>query len=137
MNESAAGVMKLESELNHPDARYGEWEPAESATRSGPVRRRLTTLFVDIAGSTSLLVHHQPEVVLGVVQCFLGLVAEAALVHSGHVKDYEGDGALLYFESTRQAVQAALLIRAELARGRCEKACGAPHGSALTVVTNR
>ncbi len=128
MNRSAAGALKLESELRHPDAPYGEWAPVEAATGSGPIRRRLATLFVDIAGSTSLLVHHQPEVVLGVVQCFLGLVAEAALVHSGHVKDYEGDGALLYFESPRQAVQAALVIRAELAQGRCDKACGGGPG---------
>jgi class 3 adenylate cyclase len=35
-----------------------------------PTRRRLATLFVDIAGSTRLLAHHPPEKVLGVVQNF-------------------------------------------------------------------
>jgi len=100
----------------------------EAPTGSGPVRRRLATLFVDIAGSTSLLVHHQPEVVLGVMQCFFGQVTEAAFVHSGHVKDYEGDGALLYFESSRHAVQAAFVIRAELAQGRCHTACSGGPG---------
>ena len=39
-------------------------------TMGAPTRRRLATLFVDIAGSTSLLVHHPPEVVLGIVQGF-------------------------------------------------------------------
>lgn len=89
-----------------------------------PVRRRLTTLFVDIAGSTSLLVHHSPETVLGVVQCFMRLVTDVAYDCSGSVKDYEGDGALLYFESTRDAVRAATRIRAELEAGRCNAACG-------------
>lgn len=89
-----------------------------------PVRRRLTTLFVDIAGSTSLLVHYPPEIVLGVVQCFMRLVTDVAYDCSGSVKDYEGDGALLYFESTRDAVRAATRIRAELGAGRCNANCG-------------
>jgi class 3 adenylate cyclase len=89
-----------------------------------PVRRRLATLFVDIAGSTSLLVHHPPEVVLGVVQGFMTLVTEVASAHAGTVKDFEGDGALLYFASTKNAVTAALAIRRRLADGRCDIACG-------------
>jgi class 3 adenylate cyclase len=88
------------------------------------VRRRLATLFVDIAGSTSLLVHHPPEVVLGVVQGFMTLVTGVASAHAGTVKDFEGDGALLYFASTKNAVTAALAIRRRLANGRCDIACG-------------
>ena len=65
---------------------------------------------------------------MGVVRCFVELVTETALVHSGQVKDYEGDGALLYFESPRQAVRAALAIRAELAQGRCDTTCGGGPG---------
>jgi adenylate cyclase len=94
------------------------------------MRRRLTTLFVDIAGSTSLLVQHPPETVLGVVQCFMRLVTDVAYACSGAVKDYEGDGALLYFKSARDAVRAALGIRAELAAGRCDAACGGGPGVA-------
>jgi class 3 adenylate cyclase len=96
--------------------------------RTEPARRRLTTLFVDIAGSTSLLVHHSHETVLGVVQCFMRLVTDVAYACSGKVKDYEGDGALLYFESARDAVRAALAVRAELAAGRCNAACGGGPG---------
>ena len=95
-----------------------------SARGSRPVRRRLATLFVDIAGSTSLLVHHPPEVVLGVVQGFMILVTEVASAHAGTVKDFEGDGALLYFASTEDAIRAALAIRQKLADGRCDIACG-------------
>lgn len=95
-----------------------------SLREASPVRRRLATLFVDIAGSTSLLVHHPPEIVLGVVQGFMSLVTEVASAHAGTVKDFEGDGALLYFASTKNAVRAALAIRQRLADGRCDVACG-------------
>ena len=88
------------------------------------MRRHLATLFADIAGSTSLLVHHPPEVVLGVVQGFMTLVTEVASAHAGKVKDFEGDGALLYFASTKNAIRAALAIRKRLADGRCDVACG-------------
>ncbi len=105
---------------------------ADRYLRAGtlPARRRLATLYVDIAGSTRLLAHHPPETVLGVVQRFLRLVTEVALAYCGDVKDYEGDGALLYFESPADAVRAALAIRAALACGRC----GSP---AETTVTAR
>lgn len=88
-----------------------------------PVRRRLTTLFVDIAGSTSLLIHHPPEVVLGVVQGFMTLVTEVAPCHAGSVKDFEGDGALVYFASVKNAVRAALAIQRRLADGHCDVSC--------------
>jgi len=97
------------------------------------VRRRLATLFVDIAGSTSLLVHHPPEVVLGVVQGFMTLVTQVASAHAGTVKDFEGDGALLYFASTKNAVRAALAIRRRLADGRCDVACGGGPGIAARI----
>jgi class 3 adenylate cyclase len=98
--------------------------PAPPLGASPPVRRRLSTLFVDIAGSTSLLVHHPPEVVLSVVQGFMGLVTEVASAHAGSVKDFEGDGALIYFASVKNAVRAALAIQARLTDGRCDVACG-------------
>ena len=71
-----------------------------------------------------MLVHHRPEVVLGVVQGFMGLVTEVASAHAGTVKDFEGDGALLYFASAKNAVMAALAIQRSLAEGRCDIACG-------------
>jgi class 3 adenylate cyclase len=98
---------------------------AERHLREGrlPTRVRLATLFVDIAGSTRLLVRHPPETVLVCVQRFMQLVAEVALAYCGDVKDFEGDGVLLYFESASEAVEAALVIRAALASGVCDVAC--------------
>lgn len=58
-------------------------------------RRRLATLFVDLAGSTGSVVRHPPETVPGVVQGFAGLGTDIALAHRGRVKDFEKDGALL------------------------------------------
>jgi len=98
-----------------------------------PTRWRLTTLFVDIAGSTRLLEHHPPEAVLAFVQRFMRLVTEVALAYCGDVKDFEGDGALLYFESTAHATQAALAIRAALSGGACEGPCPVLARMSLTV----
>jgi class 3 adenylate cyclase len=91
--------------------------------------RRLATLFVDIAGSTRMVVRHPPETVLGVVQCFAELVTDLALAHRGRVKDFEGDGVLLYFESPVDATEAALAIHAALDRERCEAGCGGGPGT--------
>ena len=98
-----------------------------------PTRRRLATLFVDIAGSTRLLAQHPPERVLAVVQRFLRLVTEVALAYCGDVKDFEGDGALLYFESTAEAAQAALAIRSALAAGSCDQQTPITARMSLTV----
>ncbi|MBM4257618.1 MAG: adenylate/guanylate cyclase domain-containing protein [Deltaproteobacteria bacterium] len=45
------------------------------------------------------------------MQRFSSLVTDIALAHCGDVKDYEGDGALLYFGSLTQAARAALAVR--------------------------
>jgi class 3 adenylate cyclase len=76
-----------------------------------PTTKELAVVFVDIADSTSTLLHHSPAHVLAIVQRFSALVTDIALAHCGDVKDYEGDGALLYFGSIRQAARAALAIR--------------------------
>jgi len=80
-----------------------------------PMSREIAILFVDIADSTSAVLQQPPEVALALVQRFMGLVTEVALAHCGDVKDYEGDGALLYFGSVEQATRAALAIRKALA----------------------
>jgi len=80
-----------------------------------PIKRELTVLFVDIADSTPAILDVSPEEALRFVQRFMGIVTEAALTYCGDVKDYEGDGALLYFESVTEATQAALSIREALA----------------------
>jgi class 3 adenylate cyclase len=76
-----------------------------------PTTKELAVVFVDIADSASTLLHQSPAYALAMVQYFSAIVTDIALAHCGDVKDYEGDGALLYFGSLRQAAQAALAIR--------------------------
>ncbi len=80
-----------------------------------PMRRDLTVLFVDIADSTRTIVERTPSEALAFVQRFMGIVTQGALNYCGDVKDYEGDGALLYFETVTEATQAAFSIRQALA----------------------
>lgn len=79
-----------------------------------PMKTVLAVLFVDIADSTSTVLRQPPEVALTMVQRFMAIVTDIALAHCGDVKDYEGDGALLYFGSVVEAGRAALAIRAAL-----------------------
>jgi class 3 adenylate cyclase len=95
-----------------------------------PTRRRLTTLFVDIAGSTSLLVHHPPEVVLSVVQGFMTLATEVASSHAGTVKDFEGDGALVDFASVKNAVRAEQRWQTRCRGVRRRMVCGSSRNAA-------
>jgi class 3 adenylate cyclase len=85
-----------------------------------PTGKDLAVLFVDIADSTAMVLHQPPEVALALVQRFMGIVTEIALAHCGDVKDYEGDGALLYFESVLEATQASVAIRNALAHAQPE-----------------
>jgi len=80
-----------------------------------PIKRELTVLFADIADSTPAILGVSPEEALRFVQRFMEIITDAALTYCGDVKDYEGDGALLYFESVTEATQAALSIREALA----------------------
>lgn len=123
---TSAGPTRAESFLPSLADRY-------LAGGGRPVRRRLATLFVDIAGSTRLLEHHPAETVLRIVQRFMHLVTDVALAYCGDVKDFEGDGALLYFESPSEAAQAALAIRAALNQQACEAAHPVAARMSLTV----
>lgn len=81
-----------------------------------PTKKELAVHFVDIADSTATIVHLPPEKTLALVQRFMEVVTEIALEHCGDVIEYEGDGALLYFESAMEATHAALAIRNALTR---------------------
>ncbi|MGE0684023.1 MAG: adenylate/guanylate cyclase domain-containing protein [Candidatus Binatia bacterium] len=89
---------------------------AHSLAQPGlPIQKELAVLFVDIADSTRTIVRQPLEAALVIIQRFMRLVTDSALAHCGDVKDYEGDGAMLYFRSVEQAASAALTIRAALA----------------------
>ncbi|HEV8717099.1 MAG TPA: adenylate/guanylate cyclase domain-containing protein [Candidatus Binatia bacterium] len=79
-----------------------------------PIQQELAVVFVDLADSTKTILRQPPERALATVQRVMEVVTDIALAHCGDVKDYEGDGALLYFASIGQAARAALAIRAAL-----------------------
>ena len=87
-----------------------------------PLRRHMTVLFVDMADSTKLLGTLETEQVLAVVQAFMEIVAEVGGLHCGDVHDFEGDGALLYFEGAGEALPAAFELRRRLLGRRAEVA---------------
>jgi len=105
----------LPSQTAHPHTFLPGLVERYANERELPLKRELTILFVDIADSTRSIVQKSPEDALAFVQRFMGIVTDAALAYCGDVKDYEGDGALLYFESVTEATRAALAIRTELA----------------------
>ncbi|MGH2670353.1 MAG: hypothetical protein ACRDH5_14760, partial [bacterium] len=72
-----------------------------------PIRREMTVLFVDMVESTPLLWKYPTEQVLELVQEFMEVVVDTAVHHCGDVHDFQGDGALLYFEGPGEAVPAA------------------------------
>ncbi len=82
---------------------------------SAPVKRDLAVLFVDMVEFTPLLRRSEPEAVLALVQTFMRCVSEIAQLYCGDVRDFEGDGALLYFSSPAEALPAAFDLRRRLA----------------------
>ena len=77
-------------------------------------QRDLTVLFVDMVDSTPLVMNLDPPEVLKLVQRFMETVADVGVLHCGDVHDFEGDGALLYFEGAGEALPAAFEMRERL-----------------------
>lgn len=96
---------------------------AEQTFLSGvelPVQREMAVLFVDMVDSTRLLFRHPPRQVLSLIQAFMEIVVDVAIHHCGDVKDFEGDGAMLFFAGPGEAVPAAFELRAALNARRRE-----------------
>lgn len=92
---------------------------APSATPTSPPRgaerRHLTTLFVDLVGSTRLSAKNDPEDFSDIITRYQNTVAGIVTRYEGHVAKYMGDGVLCYFgwpvaheDDARRAARAAL-----------------------------
>jgi class 3 adenylate cyclase/rhodanese-related sulfurtransferase len=88
--------------------------------RSLPLRRSMCVAFVDMVDSTELFARLPVEEVLRLVQAFMEVVVEVGALHCGDVHDFQGDGALLYFEGVGEAVPAAFEMRRRLLARRDE-----------------
>lgn len=100
---------RLTADAERPIAEQS-WLAGESL----PVRRKLAVLFVDIVDSTSLIESQDPKAAFEAIQEFMTVVVEEGVAHCGDVRDFEGDGALLYFAGVGEALPAAFAIRDRL-----------------------
>ncbi len=83
-----------------------------------PARRDIAVVFVDMVNSTGLVQRHTPERVLALFQTFMGIVVDTTVRHCGDVRDFEGDGAMLYFAGVGEALPAVFDLRDALNRHR-------------------
>jgi adenylate cyclase len=74
-------------------------EREDGAGGIGGVRLDATVLFCDLRGFTAFAEHAEPELVIDVLNEYLGEMSEAILAHGGTVVSYQGDGIMAVFGS--------------------------------------
>ena len=90
---------------------------AQESLQRDPERRRLTVMFCDLVGSTSLSARLDPEDFGTILRRYHQICSEAIRGFDGHVAQYLGDGVLAYFgypraheDSASRAVHGGLAI---------------------------
>jgi class 3 adenylate cyclase len=114
------------------------------ATPSGPERRQLTVMFVDLVGSTALAGRLDPEEMGELLRAYQNEVAGNIASFEGHVAKFMGDGVLAYFgwpraheDEAERSVRAGLAISkavAALSGGGAPLACRIGIATGLVVV---
>jgi adenylate cyclase len=109
---SVVGTLGAEALFNARERRrvrslFGRFVPdsvvdelLEVADGSGGIagkRQDATVLFCDLRGFTTFAEHAQPELVIEVLNTYLGEMTEAIQRHSGTVVSYQGDGIMAVF----------------------------------------
>ena len=79
------------------DELLGPRRRARRASRG--VRQESTVLFCDLRGFTTFAESAEPELVIEVLNRYLGEMSEAILAHDGTVVSYLGDGIMAVFGS--------------------------------------
>ncbi|MET0794450.1 MAG: adenylate/guanylate cyclase domain-containing protein [Polyangiaceae bacterium] len=90
---------------------------SEAAASSGPERRQLTVMFIDLVGSTALSGRLDPEEMGELLRAYQNAVAREIASFEGHVAKFMGDGILAYFgwpraheDEAERSVRAGLAI---------------------------
>ncbi|WP_116450021.1 adenylate/guanylate cyclase domain-containing protein [Blastococcus litoris] len=100
VNSMAAGLAERER-LRDLFGRHVGTTVAQEALRTGVSlggeERTVAALFVDIAGSTSLVRRTGPEEMVGLLNRFFGVVVDTVEGEGGLVNKFEGDAALCVF----------------------------------------
>jgi adenylate cyclase len=124
VNSMAAGLAEREK-LRDLFGRHVGTSVAQEALRTGVSlggeERSVAALFVDIAGSTSLVRRTGPEEMVGLLNRFFAVVVETVETEGGIVNKFEGDAALCVFGAPTEhpdpagaALRAARRICAEV-----------------------
>lgn len=89
----------------------------------GGQRCRVSTLFADVRGYTSLTERHTPEQALDLLNHYLSVITAAVETHGGTVADLLGDGVFAFFgapighiDDPERAVRSALAMQSAVAR---------------------
>ncbi len=119
-------------EASEPDQSVSDATSATDIKRDAE-RRHLTTLFVDLVGSTALSARFDPEDMSEVIKRYQNTVAGIVTRYEGNVAKYMGDGVLCYFgwpvaheDDAERAARSALEIVGSIADMR------APDGQELS-----
>jgi adenylate cyclase len=80
-----------------PDTVVKEVVAQSDGARLGGVARVCTVMFADLRGFTSFSSNHEPQLVIDVVNAYLGEMSEAILEAGGTLVAYLGDGILAVF----------------------------------------
>lgn len=118
--------------------------PPQSAASSGPERRQLTVMFIDLVGSTALSGRLDPEEMGELLRAYQQAVVREIASFEGHVAKFMGDGVLAYFgwpraheDEAERSVRAGLAIVqavAAMAGGGAPLACRIGIATGLVVV---
>jgi adenylate cyclase len=119
-----------QGKLEHLQRQFERFVPADVVERltggrdnDAAQRLRVTMLFADLRGFTSLCDRLDPAVTVGILNEYFRRMNAVITSHHGHINELVGDGLLALFGAlepnpwqARDAVLAALDMRAELAR---------------------
>lgn len=138
VNAMALGLQQRDN-LKGALARYVSEEVAESIVSGGQTgelkgeRKKITILFADVRGFTSLSERFSPEEIVDLLNTYFERMIEAIFRHQGYLNKFMGDGLMAVFGATREdpyqeehAIRAALDMREALARLRDEWAARHP-----------
>ena len=89
-----AAISKSVATAPQPPKPLAQMRPKISETAE---RRQVTVLFADLAGSTELSAHMDPEDLREIISNYQKCVAETVRRFDGFVAKYMGDGVLAYF----------------------------------------